>query len=225
MHGTGDSDDARPLDAGDFSPWLATVRAAIADGSTSPVPCDDCSACCRSSQFVHVAPDETDTLASIPRRLLFAAPGMPPGHMVMGYDDRGHCPMLTDDRCSIYEHRPRTCRAFDCRVFTAADVDPDDDKPLISDRVRRWRFTFDGDDVVTQDAIRAAARAVESNRPGLPDRAQPHGALQLAVVAIELHELFLRHDRDTGHSEVVEPTDDAIVSALTARVDGRRRHT
>jgi Fe-S-cluster containining protein len=174
---------------------------------------------------VHVAPDETDTLASIPRGLLFPAPGMPPGHMVMGYDERGHCPMLTDDRCSIYEHRPRTCRAFDCRVFAATEVEPDEDKVFITDRVRRWRFTFEGDDVVTHHAICAAARAVESNRSALPARAQPHGALQLAVAAIELHELFLRHDPETGHRELVEPTDDVIVSALTGRVDDRPRHT
>ena len=32
--------------------------------------------------------------------------------------------------CSIYDHRPRTCRTFDCRVFAAAGVAVDADKPL-----------------------------------------------------------------------------------------------
>ena len=70
--------------------------------------------------------------------MLFPAPGFPPGHVVMGYDDRGHCPMFKDNKCSIYEHRPRTCRTYDCRVFAATDVVPD--APEIAARVRRWRF-------------------------------------------------------------------------------------
>ena len=31
--------------------------------------------------------------------------------------------MLVDGRCSIYEHRPRTCRTYDCRIFTATGLD------------------------------------------------------------------------------------------------------
>ena len=34
-----------------------------------------CTACCTSSQFVHIEPDETDTLAHIPAALRFPAPG------------------------------------------------------------------------------------------------------------------------------------------------------
>ena len=40
-------------------------------GVESDVPCNGCTACCRSSQFVHVGPDEADTLAHIPAELLF----------------------------------------------------------------------------------------------------------------------------------------------------------
>ena len=32
-----------------------------------------------------------------------------------------------DNRCSIYEHRPRTCRTYDCRVFPGRRLDDDDD--------------------------------------------------------------------------------------------------
>ncbi len=63
--------------------------------------------------FVHIKPDETQTLRRIPRALLFPAPGLPKGHRVMGYDDRGYCPMLVDDKCSIYEDRPQACRTYD----------------------------------------------------------------------------------------------------------------
>ena len=36
------------------------------------------------------------------------APGMPPGHTVLGYDEAGDCPMLVAGACSISAHRPRT---------------------------------------------------------------------------------------------------------------------
>ncbi len=81
-------------------------RALRGDGGTD-VPCGTCTACCTSSQFVHIEPDETDTLAHIPADVLFPAPLAPRGHVLLGYDERGHCPMLVDNACSIYEHRPR----------------------------------------------------------------------------------------------------------------------
>src|SRR6266508_6252442 len=98
------------LPAGQFSSWLAGLQSALRGEADSEVPCDGCTACCTASQFIHIAPDETDTLAHIPPELLFPAPGLPTGHVLLGYDERGHCPMLIDNQCSIYEHRPRTDR-------------------------------------------------------------------------------------------------------------------
>jgi Fe-S-cluster containining protein len=134
-----------------FSEWLDEFDAA----ADADVPCGACTACCTSSQFVHIAPDETDALSHIPAELLFRAPGMPKGHKVMGYDERGHCPMLVDGDCSIYEHRPRTCRTYDCRVFAGTGVVPD--QPAIAERVGDWEF--DVDDVQRWDALRAAVPA------------------------------------------------------------------
>ncbi len=140
----------------DFATWLATMRAALRGEHDADVPCNGCTACCRSAQFVHIEPDERETLARIPAELLFPAPLRPPGHMVLGYDDRGHCPMLVDDRCSIYEHRPRTCRMYDCRVFAATGVDPE--KPEIAERVQQWQFTYASEaDRAAQEALRASA--------------------------------------------------------------------
>jgi Fe-S-cluster containining protein len=170
--------DADPdLEAGDFSAWLSRIRAALRGAGDSTVPCGSCTACCTSSQFVHIAPDEEDTLAHIPPALLFPAPRMPSGHVVLGYDERGHCPMLVDGRCSIYQHRPRTCRVYDCRVFSATGVDPnDDDKPLIARQVRRWQFQFPtGRDRIEYEAVRAAAS----------DRSSRVSATERAVRAIE----------------------------------------
>jgi uncharacterized protein len=189
--------DEGPLPAGGFSTWLERMQRALGSGSEgSDVPCDGCTACCTSSQFVHIGPEEADTLAHIPSRLLFPAPRMPTGHVLLGYDQNGHCPMLVDGACSIYEHRPRTCRTYDCRVFPAAGIDLDDgDKPSIAHRARRWRFEHPTErDRVEHDAVKAAAAYV---RDRLPDGvAPPANATQHAVLAVRLHEAFLTGDDD-----------------------------
>ena len=142
------SGETRP--AGRFSEWLD----ALGSGEEMRVPCDGCVACCTSSQFVHVEPDEIETLARVPAALRFPAPGLPKGHVVLGYDEHGRCPMLIDGACSIYEHRPRTCRTYDCRVFAATGVEPDPSQPEIRARVREWRFEID--DPERWNAVRAA---------------------------------------------------------------------
>jgi Fe-S-cluster containining protein len=194
-----DTSDDRDLPAGDFSSWAVGMQAAIRGERGSDVPCNGCTACCTSSQFVHIGPDETDTLAHIPAELLFPAPRMPHGHVVLGYDERGHCPMLIDNRCSIYEHRPQTCRTYDCRVFAAAGVsiDDDDDKALIARRVRRWQFSYPTpDDRIRHDAVRAAATFLDENPERLADRDVPTNATQRAVRAIEMHDAFVRRDEE-----------------------------
>ena len=155
------------------------MRAALRDQAESAVPCDGCTACCRSAQFVHIGPEETDTLARIPAQLLVPAPGQP-GHRVMGYDERGHCPMLVDGACSIYAHRPKTCRAYDCRIYAAAGVETG--KPEIDGRVRQWRLSED------VSSVRAAVEFIRRRYPtGSDGQMDP---TRLAVLAIELSERF-----------------------------------
>ena len=179
-------DGAETLAAGDFSAWVVGMQAAIRGERGSDVPCGGCTACCTASQFIHIAPDEADTLAHIPSDLLFPAPRLPRGHVVMGYDERGHCPMLIDHACSIYQHRPRTCRTYDCRVFPAAGIEIDDaDKALINERARRWSFRYPtADDRSRHDAVRSAAAFVQ-NQDTRPS------ATEVAVRAVELHDQFL----------------------------------
>lgn len=156
-----DESVGEPLDAGRFSVWLDDMEAALRGERDADVPCGGCTACCQSSQFVHVEPDERDALAHIPAELLFPAPRLPEGHKVLGYDQHGRCPMLVDGGCSIYEHRPRACRTYDCRVFAAAGIEVDETQPAIAARVRRWVFTYDtAEDSALHDALRAAARFV-----------------------------------------------------------------
>ena len=156
-------------------------------GDQVDVPCGDCTACCTSAQFVHIGPDEVETLARVPRSLLFKAPGLPKGHLVMGYDERGHCPMFVDGRCSIYDHRPRTCRTYDCRVFPAAGVEPDG--AAIATQAQRWRFDVPApEDDQRQRAVRAAAAFLRDNAGRLP---VPRNPTQLAYLAARVHDLFL----------------------------------
>jgi uncharacterized protein len=167
---------AETRSAGRFSEWLDELQG----GNEMAVPCGACMACCTSSQFVHIAPDEVDTLAHVPVELRFPAPGLPKGHLVLGYDERGHCPMLVDGACSIYEHRPRACRTYDCRVFAATGVAPDASQPDITERVQQWRFTVDDEArwnmvraAVPRDGppIERALRALSEGRP--PPRGSP----------------------------------------------------
>src|SRR5689334_24657317 len=103
---TSDGERDGPLPAGRFSTWLGEIRGALQGEHDSDVPCNGCTGCCTSFQFIHIEADEIDTLAHIPSELLFPAPQMAIGNVLMGYDEKGRCPMLVDDKCSIYEHRP-----------------------------------------------------------------------------------------------------------------------
>jgi uncharacterized protein len=219
----GDMSGERDLAAGDFSPWLIDMQRAIRGERSSEVPCQDCTACCTSSQFVHIGPDETDTLSRIPAELLFPAPGRPDGHVVLGYNERGHCPMLIDNQCSIYEHRPTTCRTYDCRVFPAAGLDIEgDDKTTIARRARHWRFSFPTQaDQTKHDAVRAAAVFLHEHRDLLPHPAVPRDATQLAVLAIEIHDLFVRRDENTDQTTVVDPDPDVVRVEVMRRTGAR----
>jgi Fe-S-cluster containining protein len=173
--------DDRQIPAGDFAAWLTAMRTALRGDADAAVPCGDCTACCTASQFVPVGADETDTLAHIPKELLFPAPGGSRGHFVLPYDERGHCPMLSGGRCSIYEHRPRTCRTYDCRIFTATGLEVDaesETKVEIAERAARWRFSFPTDeDHRRHAAVRAAVRSVRAS-----------SVTELAVRAVESYE-------------------------------------
>ena len=165
-------------------PWAAAAG--------SEVPCDGCTACCTSSQFVHIGPDETDTLARIPRRLLFPAPRLPAGHVLMGYDENGHCPMLVDGACSIYEHRPRTCRTYDCRVFPAAGH---------RRRRRQAGHRRPGPAVALRPpgprSTGSSTRRCGRRRPTSPSgRISRRPATQRAVLAVRLSDVFLDPDDD-----------------------------
>lgn len=133
----------------------------------------------------------------------------------MGYDEEGHCPMFRDGACSIYEHRPRTCRTYDCRVFPAAALEPDG-RPRITDRVRLWRFDVSGpDDPALQSAVRAAAAYLRAHAGALPPGAVPANPTQLAYLAVRIRDVFLERSA-AGGLRVVTPEIDAVAAAVSA---------
>ena len=207
-----------PLPGGDFSAWMTQVLAAIRGEGASEVPCGSCTACCTASQFIHIGPDETDTLSHIDPSLVFPAPGLPRGHVVLGYDERGRCPMLIDSKCSIYEHRPQTCRTYDCRIFPAVGLQPDEPgKAGIAAQAKRWRFSHPTEGERTQHAaVRAAAVFIRRHADSLPAAAAPANTTQLAVSAIEVHDAFIEHDQNGGTS-IIDPPIEAVRVELTRR--------
>jgi uncharacterized protein len=215
--------EARDLPAGDFGVWITEIQGALRGERGSDVPCNGCTACCTSSQFIHIAPDGTDTLSRIPTGLLFPAPRMPQGHVLLGYDEQGHCPMLIDDKCSIYEYRPRTCRTYDCRVLAAAGVGLDDGtKVQITRQARRWQFRFPTQsEQKRHGAVRAAATFLRDHGGSLPEGSVPSDATQLAVLAIEMHENFLQRDEGTGETTVIDPDVEVMRVDLSRRREAR----
>jgi Fe-S-cluster containining protein len=182
------------------------MQQALRSGGTTDVPCGDCRACCESAQFVHIAPDEVDTLAHLPAALCAPAPGLPAGHVVLGYDAQGRCPMLVDGACSIYTHRPRACRTYDCRVFAAAGAEPEH-TPLVVRRVRRWRFAVtSADDRLRRDAVTAAMAFLDAH----PDLG-PRERARRAVTALAIHDLFVEDGR------LIAPPPDAVRAELARR--------
>lgn len=206
--------DDQDLAAGDFSSWLGEMAAALRGERAAEVPCGSCTACCTSSHFVHIDPDETEALAHIPAELLFPAPRRPAGHVLLGYDERGHCPMLVDAGCSIYDHRPRACRTYDCRIFPAAGVMPDGDgKAHITRRAGRWRFSFPTPaDRAARAAVRAAAAYLSEHADVLPS--PPASTTQVAVLAVRIHGLFLGSEGGEPAGGAA-PDPEAVRRALT----------
>ncbi|MGE0622193.1 MAG: YkgJ family cysteine cluster protein [Pseudomonadales bacterium] len=187
--------DGPPLAAGGFSRWLSRMSRALSSDGASDVPCGDCTACCEGSYFIHVTPDDAGARRRIPAAVLFPAPGAGPGHRVMGYDERGRCPMLSGGRCTIYADRPRTCRTYDCRIFAATGLaEPGPAKAAIMARAARWHFDYaDESDRQRHQALRTAAWSVVASADTLAD-VLPRNATQLAMLLVRHHTLLLAAD-------------------------------
>jgi Fe-S-cluster containining protein len=180
------------LSAGPFSAWLRDARNALKTGTGTDVPCGTCTACCMSSYFIHIKPEETDTLARIGKDAVTQASGLPKGHMLMGHDAEGICPQMNQGQCAVYAHRPQTCRAYDCRVFAAAGIREVESKARINERVEQWRFDYPTPrDREEHEAVKAAAKFISENAGLFPGGRIPSTPSQLAILALKVHEIFM----------------------------------
>ena len=207
------------LPAGEFSAWLHQTRSAQIERGSANVPCGGCIACCTSSYFIHIAPEEAQTLARIPKELLFPAPGLPKGNVLLGYDEKGRCPMLVGGQCSIYEHRPQTCRSYDCRVFPAAGIEAgSSDKELINQRIRRWKFSHPAaSDHQEHSAVQAAARFLREHADCFPGGMVPSNPTQLAVLAITVYDVFVNYPDALDSPGQAAPTELEVAKAVVER--------
>jgi Fe-S-cluster containining protein len=212
------------LPAGGFSQWLSQTRAAQRSNEDVDVACGACNACCKSSYFIHIAPTESGTLRRIPKQLLFAAPGLPAGNVIMGYDENGRCPVLVDEKCSIYADRPQTCRTYDCRVFPAAGIDGGgNEKELLNQRIRRWKFSYASpSDRADHAAVQASAAFLQRQADKFPSGFVPRNPAQLAVLAVIVYDVFVNHaDDDRVRTEIEIAT--AVIERKKTFDASRRR--
>lgn len=181
------------ISAGGFSAWLRQARKALALGLGTDVDCGDCAACCSSSYFIHVKPEEAKALGAEAQGAMVPAPGMPKGHKVLPYDKRGICPMLKPSGCTVYAKRPQTCRSYDCRIFAAAGITAGGhDKAGINARVEKWVFAYPSErDREEHAAVLAAAGFIRDKAASFPGGRTPGDPSQLAVLALKAYGVFL----------------------------------
>jgi len=201
------------VSAGSFGKWLTEFRASLRGDGGTDVPCGDCVGCCVSSYFIPVRPKDTAALDAIPAKWLVGTQNQP-GHFMMGYLGDGTCPMLNAGKCSIYAHRPQTCRDYDCRVFAAAGIDAGGpDKFVINKRVREWRFAYESEeDLAAHRAMQETARFIQVRRDSFPGGRAPTAPTGIAVLAAKAYKVFL--DR------LVENKSDADVALAIIKASG-----
>jgi len=194
--------------AGPFSEWLRAMRAALAGSAGMNVACGDCVGCCTSSYFIKVRAHETATIERIGPDSLRPAPGASDGSLLMGFDQQGHCFMFAGGGCSIYAHRPETCRTYDCRVFTAAGMNAGPEKSVINERIANWRFEYPNPrDHEEHRAVTDAANFIRQHPIRFPGGRVPSRPSEIAVLAVKSYQVFL--DKPATDAEIAA----AIVAA------------
>jgi Fe-S-cluster containining protein len=198
------------IPAGNFSEWLHAMRAALRGEQGMNVACGDCVGCCTSSYYIKVRPHETRALAAIAAQgadNLEQAPG-PRGEWFMGFDEHGHC-LMFDQGCRIYADRPDTCRTYDCRVFAASGMQAGEERPIINERISRWRFDYPTERArAEQRAVAAAASFLRRHPVRFPSGRIPSRPAEIAVLAVKTYEVFLdaAPDGDEAAQAVIAAT-------------------
>lgn len=199
------------ISAGEFSVWLEGFTQTMRGVGEGSVPCGECVGCCTSSKFIHIRPTDKKALGIIPQELMFQAPRLPSGHSLLGYDEKGHCPLFKDGKCSIYESRPETCRQYDCRVLAASNFKISDESMEINERVNSWHFKYsNAKSIELSHAVKLAGAFLSKNKKKFPDGFIPLLNGQLAVMAVRVHPLFIGHTLDTVSENVVHLVNEIV---------------
>ena len=112
--------------------------------------------------------------------------------------------MLQDGTCRIYAMRPQTCREYDCRLFAACGIEAGGaEKQAVNTRVAQWRFEYPNpQDEAEQQALRTAVEFIQLHRAALSlDQGTLHPT-QLALLAIEVFEIFLPEQSLAEHDKI-----------------------
>ena len=173
------------------------MRGSLAGGEGMQVACGVCVGCCTSSYFIKVRPQEADALRHIPAMHLGSEQA--DGTRYMAADSKGHCPMFNGGGCSIYAHRPDTCRTYDCRIFTAAGMDAGEGKTMINERIASWRFDYEDETAQREHrAVTAAARFLRQHPVRFPNGHVPSRASEIAVLAVKAYTVFMDGAEDAA---------------------------
>jgi uncharacterized protein len=201
------------IPAGDFGEWLEVMRAVLRGERDADVPCGGCVGCCVSSYPIPLRPTDRVALEEVP-----------PGHLRlpseegalarMGYRADGSCPMLRQGACSIYRDRPQTCRDYDCRIYTAAGLFPDGERPIIRQRVSDWQFEFASRQAsACSQALRQAVEFIRCHSAEFPVPMRATSATAAAVLAVKTYELFLAANDAAVGEPSRQPTVQHVVEA------------
>jgi hypothetical protein len=198
--------------AGDFDEWLDGMRAVLRNEAEADVPCAGCVGCCVSGYVIPLRPWDRVALERVPDRHLQLRPGI--SARILPRPD-GTCPMQECGRCTIYADRPQTCRDYDCRVYAAAGLEPDGDRPVILERVREWRFEFADEAARARAAaVRRAAAFIRAHAERFPAAFQPRSAAEISVLAVKVFALFAGEDAALEGDAALEERIAGIVEAV-----------
>jgi Fe-S-cluster containining protein len=87
------------------------ARGRFDERAVAKVPCNGCTACCRSGLDIDL--EDFETGAGLDT---FDAGG---GKRRLHKNPDGSCVHFVDSKCSVYDRRPVVCRAYDCRDYAA----------------------------------------------------------------------------------------------------------
>jgi hypothetical protein len=125
--------------------------------------------------------------------------------------------MLSAGGCSIYSDRPQTCRDYDCRIYAAAGLLPDGERPIISERVLAWRFDFGNEEErVEAAAVWRAAEFIRCHSTLFPEDMRAGSATAVAVLAVKTCDLFLDAAHPPGTGESLQQAVQRVMDAARA---------